>query len=288
MLRRPCAAGAAEFRASFYDLYAGLVSISGLFFDVPESDRLVVIIHGLGGSAASPYGLKAARAAQRAGVTSLCLSMRGADGSGADIFHGGLTEDLWVALSSPELRRFRKVSLLGFSVGGHIAIKGALDGVDPRLCSVAAICPPLDLDAATIAFDHPSRRLYRRHIFDCLNRNYTATAARMEGLVPPEVVKRSASCRERDALTVVPRFGFANVKDYSESESVIRRIHRLEVPTLLVAAKHDPIIPFETVLPGLGRASKALTIRAVENGGHVYFPKSLDLENETIQWLMRH
>jgi peptidyl-prolyl cis-trans isomerase A (cyclophilin A) len=127
----------------------------------PESDTRLVLIHGLGGDAASPYIRAAARATVRRSLSALCLSMRGADGSGEDIFHGGLTEDIRAALTSPDVARYRRVHLMGSSVGGPPHVEGRVDRVDARLAAVAAICPPLDLDLATVAFDYPSRACCR-------------------------------------------------------------------------------------------------------------------------------
>src|SRR5947208_2466685 len=81
-------------------------------------------------------------------------------------------------LASPELRRFQHVWLLGYSVGGHLALRAAIEQIDPRLRAAAAICPPLDLMAGAVAFDEPRRWLYRRYVFAGMNRGYAAVAAR--------------------------------------------------------------------------------------------------------------
>ncbi|MGA3078586.1 MAG: alpha/beta fold hydrolase [Bryobacteraceae bacterium] len=281
------------FEATVEDPVVGRVLLSGLHMNHPRSDTLVVLIHGLGGDAISPYIRAAARATVHCGLSALCLSMRGADGSGEDIFHGGLTEDIRAALASPDLARYRRIHLMGFSVGGHLALKAALDRVDARLAAVAAICPPLDLDLATIAFDHPSRAFYRRHVFANVNRVYERAAARRRFLTPACQVRRARFCRERDAMTVVPRFSFQSPEDYYKRESVATRIHQLDIPSLLVAAVYDPIVPAYTLRAAIGDASDALTVRWVERGGHVYFRSDLDLgfggalglEPQVLQWL---
>ena len=286
---------AQNFWTTVEDPVAGQVQLSGLYLDCCESDDLVVLIHGLGGSAMSAYVQEAAYAAVLSGCSALCLSMRGADGSGEDIFHGGLTEDIRVALAAPVLARYRRVQLLGFSVGGHLALKAALDGVDPRLTAVAAICPPLDLDQATLAFDQPSAYLYRRYIFAAMNRVYDRAAARRRFLTPAWIVRKARSCRERDAVTVVPRFGFRNPEDYYHRESVATRIHQLATPALLVAASYDPIIPARTLRSSISKASHALSVRWVDHGGHVRFPAHLDLgfggplglAPQVLQWFSR-
>jgi hypothetical protein len=271
----------------------GQVQLSGLLREVPGADTVVLIVHGLSGNAEDNYCLAAARAATAAGYSSLRLSLRGADLSGEDISHGGLTTDIWAALRSPELARYHRVLLLGYSVGGHVALRAALERADARLRAVAAICPPLDLAAATVAFDEPRVRPYRLAIFARLDRIYAATCARRPLPVPLEQVRRARSCRERDALTVVRRFGFASAEDYYARASVAPLLGELEVPSLLVASRYDPLVPESTLRAPLANASPALTVRWVDDGGHVFFPSSLDLgfggtpglEPQVIHWL---
>lgn len=281
------------FRTVLKDPVMGPVRLTGLLSEIAESETALLIVHGLSGNAMSPYCARAAQAAAQAGFSSLRLSLRGADYAGEDILHGGITQDLWAALAAPALARYKHILLLGYSVGGHIALRAAIEQVDARLRAVAAICPPLDLHHATMAFDHPLQRPYRLHIFRDLNRAYAATARRGRAQVAPAVVARARSCRERDSLTVVTRFGFRSAEDYYERESVAPRLHRLQIPSLVVASRYDPLVPTETIIPALAGASRALSTVWVEPGGHVYFPGRLDLghpgppglENQVIGWL---
>jgi predicted alpha/beta-fold hydrolase len=278
------------------DPLIGPVRLSGLFDDVPGADTLVLIVHGLGGSAASAYCAAGSRAARRAGFASLRLSLRGADLSGEDLYHGGLVDDLRAALASPEAAAYEHVLLLGYSVGGHIALRAALDQIDPRVRAVAAVCPPLDLGKSADALDAPGRRLYRRAVFAALDRAYTAVAARRVVPIPPALVRRARSCRERDDLTVVTRFGFASAADYYARGSVAPDLSRLTMPGLVLASLHDPIIPAWTLRPALASASAALTVRWIDGGGHVSFPPCLDLgvagplgrDAQIIHWLGQH
>ena len=292
-LQLPARPQARAFQTVLKDPAIGPVRLTGLLSEVAGSETIVLIVHGLSGNAMSPYCASAAQAAAQAGFSSLRLSLRGADYSGEDILHGGITEDLWAALAAPEVARYKYILLLGYSVGGHVALRAALEHADPRLRAVAAICPPLDLHQATKAFDHPARRPYRLHIFRGLNKAYAAAARRGRVPVPAAVVARSRSCRERDSLTVVPRFGFRSAEDYYERESVASRLHRLQIPSLVVLSQHDPLVPAATVIPAIAEASRALSTIWVAPGGHVYFPKRLDLgqrgplglEHQVIQWL---
>jgi len=222
--------------------------------------------------------------------------MRGADGSGEDIYHGGLTGDLKAALATPELTRYGRIFLLGYSFGGHIILRAAIEQVDPRIRASAAICPPLDLKAAMESCDAPSRRLYRRCINSRLNSNYAKAAARRKLPTPVEDLKRARKCGEWNAMAIVPRFGFKSLEDYYHRVSVSTDIDRLQTPSLIVASLNDPIVPPEALWPALNDAPSTLKVCWVRRGGHVSFPAKLDLgqggrlglEAQVIRWLSKH
>ena len=73
----------------------------------PVTGRLVVLVHGLGGSADSPYLCAAATVAAGLGLDSLRLNLRGADPVARDFYHGGLTAELHAAIADRARRVFR-------------------------------------------------------------------------------------------------------------------------------------------------------------------------------------
>jgi uncharacterized protein len=253
----------------------GAVQLNGLYRE-HDGDSLAVILHGLSGSAASRYSAIAADAAARAGYASLRLSMRGADMTGEDIYHAGLTADIGAVLGDPRLARFRKVVLLGYSFGGNIAIRAALDDVDKRVAGVAAVCPPLDLAAVMNACDSPSRVLYKRAINAGLNRCYAEVEARGRAVTPLEIVAQAKSCSDWNESAIVPRFGFRDVQDYYDRASVIPHLHRLDMPCLVVSCANDPVVPADIVRWALVEAGGPVSIRWTF-GGHLAFAPQVDL-----------
>jgi len=281
------------------DVTVGDVRLSGVLH-VPDGAReAVVLVHGLGGNAESDYLRVAAGAAARSGVASLRLSLRGADGLGEDYYHAGLTEDLAAALASPELEAFERLYLLGYSLGGHVALRLAATAGAARLAAVAAVCSPLDLRRTSEIID---RRLvaapYRIYLLAALKRIYAAVAARRSVPAPVERVQRIRRMREWDDVVVAPRFGFANALDYYARMSVGPLLGALRVPTLMISSMHDPMVPAEAVAPWLARVPEALTVRWVDEGGHLGFPDGTDLglalpgggrsfESQLLTWLRR-
>ena len=167
MVRRfagaPAAGPSRPWSTAVEDPRLGRVRLSGRLHRVDGGSTLLVLVHGLGGSSESSYMLRTAAVAEGLGLSALRLSLRGADGRGEDLYHGGLSSDLAAVLASPELASFDRVLLFGFSLGGHLSLRFATEDEDPRLRAVAAACAPLDLERSVAAIDRPVGWLYRRY-----------------------------------------------------------------------------------------------------------------------------
>jgi hypothetical protein len=286
---------AARFTCTAKDPKWGSVELSGWLSDAWESRELAVLIHGLGGSSESSYLSSAVRTSVEAGVACLRLNLRGADLSGADVYHSGLSSDIACAIQSAALARYDRVYVIGYSVGGHVALHYALSGVDPRVRGVAAICAPLDLAHSAKALDSSLVSAYRHYVLTSLKRCYRATAARRSLAAPLEQVVRVRTIREWDDLVVVPRFGFANADEYYGLTSVGPRLAELVVPALYVGTERDPMVPEYTVRPALAAASPSLETHWSARGGHLGFPRQLSLDEaapagldaQVLSWLRR-
>ena len=277
--RRPLTAPPSQpIETSIFDPLRGSIPLRARL-TVNDPERLVVLVHGLGGCTESLYMLRAATCAQsHYGLSSLRVDMRGADRQGADIYHAGLISDLHHLLANERLAGFREIFIIGFSVGGHVVLRYATEFPDPRIAAVASVCGPVDLAATVEDFDRPANWPYRRYILTGLKDLYRAVARShglMESLDEIEAVKM---LRQWDSLTVVPRFGFNSVDDYYSSSSVCFRLQELKVPALLVAAEGDPMVTSRSIRTGLARAAPhELEVRWMSRGGHVGFPSALDL-----------
>jgi predicted alpha/beta-fold hydrolase len=272
----------------------GSVEITGLLREKPGADSVLIVIHGLGGSCESNYALRAASAAEAAGLSCLRMNLRGADRSGEDLYHAGLTDDLRAALRSPEIRKYRRALVLGYSLGGHVALRYAAEYPGDGVAAVAAVSSPLNLEVCQANLDAPASWLYRTYLLSALKSTYRAVAARRLLPNPPEAIQAISRLREFDELAVAPRHHFAGAEDYYARASVWPLLPRLEVPALLVASRNDPMVPLASVEPWVGQASPALTVRWEDSGGHVGFPPDLDLgepsprglEPQVLHWLV--
>ncbi len=260
----------------------GSVRLSGRFLDLRAEggagEDLAVIVHGLGGCCESQYVRRAAAAADRAGLSTLRFNLRGSDRSGTDFYHAGLTADLAAALASPELAGFSRILLLGFSLGGHIALRFAAVEREPRLAGVVAVCAPLDLALSAAAIDGPRLVLYKKYLVAHLKEIYEPVAARRPELIPFAAVRGIRSLRSWDDAVVAPRHGFASGADYYARASVAPLLGELTVPALLLQAEGDPMVPASTVRPALARTFPNLEVHWLRRAGHCGFPKPFEVE----------
>ena len=274
-----------EWRTEVKDPVMGRVRITGRLRHASYADRgsdtLLLIVHGLGACADAAYARRAARVADSAGFSTLRLNLRGADRLGDDYYHAGLTEDLRAALAAPEVERYRKVAILGFSLGGHTSLRYASEDHDPRLVAVAAVCAPLDLAAGGRLIDRPGLWAYRRYLMGHLMEIYSAVASSGRKVpIPVAEAKRIRFFRDWDTEVVAARHGFRDADDYYEKMSVGPRLDRISVPALLVAAEDDPMVPPGAIRPVLGAwdpGSHSLDVRWVPSGGHMAFSQRVDL-----------
>jgi predicted alpha/beta-fold hydrolase len=276
------------------------VTITGLLSEAtPKRHRpktLVIVLHGCGGAPTSHYAVFAARYFLAQGVSVLRLAWRGADFGGEDIYHAAQTADVHAAIADARFAGYERIWLLGYSLGGHCCLHVAHETTDPRVKAVATVCPVLHLMLTNDAIDAPARGMYRRYVLGGLLSNYIPYEARGQAPTPIAHVRRATTFRAYDALTVVPRYGFSSVDDYYTRACASRVLGQIARPTLIVSARHDPMLPWqiaETVRPTF---SKAIDFRWAERGGHAGFPRDLDLgeqaelglEGQLFAWLERH
>ena len=272
---------------------AGTLQLSGRLATGPEAETILVIVHGLGGSATSYYARKAAVAAAHAGLDSLRLNLRGADRQGGDYYHAGLTDDLAAALSSHALEGYENILLLGYSLGGNMMLRYLAAEPDRRVRAATAVCSPIDLERSARAIDTPRGFFYRRHVLSALKEIYRSVARDGDVPVPVKEAERIDLIEAWDERIIAPRHGFAGAEDYWAKTSACNVLDRIETPTLFIAAERDPMVFIDTVRPWLQNAT---TLRRVvtSHGGHVGFPRKVDLglgggdtvEDQIIRWML--
>jgi uncharacterized protein len=249
----------------------------------------VVLAHGIGAHGDSRCVLRAAVALHRAGHHVIRFDMRGAGESTVDapsLYHGGLSSDLEVVASHvAQDPRVSRVVLFGFSGGGNMALKLAGEWgnrVPDHVAAIVSVSAPLYYPQVSPWMDQLGRLPYRRHVLGSLLGSAKAFALRHPSRASHysvEHLKRIKTFRAFDGEIIAPMHGFPDVDTYYEQASSGPWLSKITVPTLLVHAGDDPMVPKHTVLPWLGRTSSAVRVETTTHGGHIGFFAGFDEES---------
>jgi len=267
----------------------------GDFIDVdwvgPEdAPRLLVLFHGLEGNSHSHYAREIAVHALADGWRFAVPHFRGCSGElnrRARAYHAGDSEEIaWI------LERFAAqhpaVHAIGVSLGGNalpkwLAERGAAaEGVVRRAAAVSA---PIDLTRMGDRLSHGLNQYYGRFF---LERGLRTKALRKIGLFPEEHAAAGVNAARVRATRTLPEFddaltgplhGFADRFDYWRRASTADLLTGIRVPTLLLNARNDPLLP-ERVLPTPAALPDSVQTDFPRQGGHAGFPGRR-------QWLAR-
>lgn len=235
-------------------------------------DPVAVLAHGLGGNHRSGGIVRLGRLLLGRGVRVVRLDLRGA-GAGFALARGcynaGCSADVRAALSAVHrLSPDSPIWLAGISLGGNVALKLAGETSQypvPNLARVAAIVPPVDLEACLALLMHPRNRIYERHFVSEL-----LTLARRRARLFPEQplpsFPRRVSLRSFDDLYTAPRAGYRDAAEYYARCSSAQFVPQICVPTLILAARDDPFIaprPIEEL-----QRPEQVSVRLTDHGGH--------------------
>lgn len=188
------------------------------------------------------------------------------------MYHSGLTSDTHEIAGRIRERDLGPVFLVGFSLGGNVALKLAGEFCETNFVSgVVAVSTPIELAESVRAIDKPSNVLYARRFLNRLRarvRRMTEVAPHLYSTTGLAEVK---TIWEFDDRFTAPLFGFGTAANYYQTQSAARFLHAIRVPTLLIAAKNDPLVPFEMYERSVFQTNPALQLIATENGGHLGF-----------------
>ena len=242
------------------------------------SDRVVILSHGLEGSSRAPYIQGMARSLLKRGWDVIAWNCRGCSGEmnrQLRFYHSGASEDLAVvidhALANPAWRR---VALVGFSLGGNMTLKylgERGDAVDPRIDGAVTFSVPCDLAASSVRLGHWSNRLYMERFMRTLRRKVVAKAARFPADLDVRGVERLRTFRDFDDRYTTPLHGFVDAADYWHQCGSIRFLDAIRVRSLLVNALDDPFLAGGCFPQKIARRSEYFHLETPRHGGHVGF-----------------
>jgi len=253
----------------------------------PQAELLLV--HGLEGSSDAGYSRSLSQAALLRGYAVHRFNMRSCGGTesvcGKTLYHSGQTGDLLAVAREIVRENGRPLILVGFSLGGNVVLKLAgelADDAGSLLAGAAAISTPIDLAACSRRLTCRENFIYSYRFVDRLKKRIRLKERIAPGSFPLDRLRQVNTVYQFDDAFTAPAFGFGTADNYYASQSCNQFLGRIRVPTLVIQAQDDPLIPFSVYQHPAFQENPYLTLVAPEHGGHLGF---LSRRREARFWL---
>jgi predicted alpha/beta-fold hydrolase len=238
----------------------------------------LVVVHGLEGSSDSRYVLGTAEKAWVAGFNVLRMNQRNCGGTerlSPTLYNSGLSSDFRVVVRElAERDLLPEIFLAGFSMGGNLTLKAAGEFGEEQLSAfrgAAVVCPALDLAACADAIHERRNIVYERYFVGNLKKRYRRKVELFPKIFPLNGLEHVRSIREFDDVVTAPLCGYGNAVNYYDRASAMHVLGKIRVPTLVITAQDDHMVPYASVRRPALLANSQITLVAPEYGGHCAF-----------------
>jgi predicted alpha/beta-fold hydrolase len=241
-----------------------------------ENDDIVILLHGLEGSSDSQYMQGMSFILNQNGFDVAMLNHRSCSGEinyGLAMYHSGFTKDIDMLVNKLALD-YNTVRLVGFSMGGNMALKYIGDGVydlNAKLKSVVAISVPVDLGASSNKLNHWSNYLYERNFLDTLRKKAIAKQLQFPEQIDKKDIDKITSLVAFDDYFTGPLHGFKDSQDYYNQCNSLQFLPHIKKPALLINALDDPFLTPSCFPYEVAERTPLLNFGTSRYGGHVGF-----------------
>jgi predicted alpha/beta-fold hydrolase len=215
--------------------------------------------------------------AWKAGLNVIRLNQRNCGGSEhltPTLYHSGLSSDLAAVVTELEtVDGLGSVWVAGYSMGGNLTLRmaGQARGTLPSLRGVAAVCPSIDPEACVQSLERGGNWFYDRWFVRRLKERLRLKAALFPGKFDLARLAHVRSLRDFDDCYTAPDAGYADAAEYYEHTGARHVVPHITVPTLIIAAQDDPLVPIRIFQTPQIASNPSLTLWVSESGGHCGF-----------------
>ena len=244
--------------------------------DRSTSNLLVVLFHGLTGSAKSPYIRSIMASLDDAGIPSVLMHFRGCSGEPnrtAGSYHSGHIIDIEFVINEVRSRNpSDAIMAAGYSLGGNALLKYLARRSNNPLKFAVAVCPPLVLAEGAKRLDTGLSKLYQRALIKELKASLRIKEQRYPALELDKLNYQDVkSFVEFDDQVTAPLHGYSSGEDYYDRESTLSDLQNIETPTHIIFAGNDPFFSRRCVPTDDSGMSAHVTFELVQRAGHVAF-----------------
>jgi len=244
-----------------------------------DSGPVVIVLPGLQGDIDSSHVRGLLRQCVRLGWRGVLLNYRGRGEPNRlpHSYHCGMTCDL--DHLAGELHRREPgtpIAVVGYSVGANICLRWlGLCGKEDRKAPIAAavgVSVPFSLGDVAKKIEKGFSRIYQRHLLKSLQGDLRMKMESMDvglDLELDELPELDTFFKFDDRVSA-PMNGFDGAEDYYAKTRSDELLSCVSVPTLIVNARNDPLVP-PRLIPDQADLPDDMTLEITPSGGHLGF-----------------
>ncbi len=240
-----------------------------------NSNKIVIVLHGLEGSIDSSYARGMLAAINKIGWYGVFMHFRGCSGEHNlkdRSYHSGETGDLrFLVETLRERQPEATLYAVGYSLGGNALLKYLGEYKDDsQLKAAVTVSVPYLLSNSAKKLGKGLSRIYQRHL---LNRLVNKTLSKFQDRQAPvdiANINKWNTFKSFDHHITAPIHGFKSGDDYYEQSSSRQYLNKITTPTLLIHSRDDPFMSVDAI-PDQDDLSDSVTLELSNHGGHVGF-----------------
>ena len=244
-----------------------------------SSTKLALTIHGLEGNARRAYMTGMMKKFSAEGWDAAGINMRGCSGEDNRFlngYHSGKSEDLdfVVRYCLSKYPHYQTLIIVGFSIGGNIALKYAGEqgpAIPEQVKSVITFSVPCDLAGCSYVLETKRNRFYQWQFLVTLKRKAKDKIKQYPDSFNIEKVLKAKFFRGFDDHFTAPINGYKDAWDYWTQVSCLNYLEAIKIPTLLVNAKDDSFMNEDCYPKEIAANKDNFYLEIPNHGGHLGF-----------------
>ncbi len=248
-----------------------------------NKQKAVILSHGLEGNSDKHYIKGTAKLFLQHGwdvIAWNCRSCSGELNKAQRIYHHGDVEDIGEVVEWASLKdQYKTIGLIGFSMGGVINTKYIAtqkDNLSEKLAFNIAISTPCDLEACALSLDQKNNFIYKRKFLTSLKNKLMLKAEQYPGMIDIERLQTIKKWSDFDEYFSARMNGFANRREFYQQSTLLNFLEEVNIPTLILNAANDPLIPFDSNPISMAKFNKKLQVEITKYGGHCGYTQRND------------
>lgn len=240
--------------------------------------KVVIVSHGLEGHSDRHYVKGMVKSFTSNGWDAAAWNCRTCSGEMNRLprmYHHGATEDLAAVVNRVlEEEEYEHIALVGFSMGGSMTLKYLGEQgkeVASRVKAGVGFSVPFNLISSLPTIHAPSNWFYKKRFLRKLARKVRAKAEMFPELIDTKGLEEITTFDVFDNRYTAPLHGFKDADDFYQKVSAHQYVDDISVPTLLVNAANDPMLPDACYPVDYAEKHPFLHLEIPKKGGHVGF-----------------